>query len=432
MRPLSILIAIIVAGVLYLLVIERDRLMQLAGVQSDAPAAVSVEETDAGETSVAETATTEEDARVVSVSAFKSRAQEIDNGVLLRGRTEAARKVEVRAETAGLVNSEPLRKGAEVEAGQLMCEIDPGTRLASLAEAEARLPEAQARLPEAQARLPEAQGRLLEAEARLAEARINDNAARQLSEDGFASETRVAATTAAVQSALASVETAKAGVISAEAGLKAASAGIEAAEAAVAAAMKEIDRLTITAPFGGILETDTAELGSLLQPGALCGTIIQLNPMKLVGFVPETEVAKIQVGALAGGRTTAGQEVAGRVTFLSRSSDEQTRTFRVEITVQNDDFELRDGQTAEILISAEGTTAHLLPASALTLNDTGALGVRIAEDGEAMFVPVRVLRDTVEGIWVAGLADEADVIITGQEYVTDGVKIDVSLQEEGL
>lgn len=432
MRPFSFLIALIVAGVLYLLVIERDRLLEFAGAGPASEVTETDSETAAAE---AEPAATVEEAnaeRVVSVSALRSEAQQIDSAVLLRGRTEAARKVEVRAETAGLVNSDPLRKGSTVEAGQLMCKIDPGTRLASLAEAEARLPEAEARLPEAEARLPEARGRLAEAEARLAEARINDNAARQLSQDGFASETRVAATTASVQSALASVETAKAGVISAEAGMKAAKAGIEAAEAAVAAAKKEIDRLEIKAPFGGILETDTAELGALLQPGALCATVLQLNPMKLVGFVPETEVSKVKIGAIAGARTTSGQEVTGNVTFISRSSDEQTRTFRVEITVANDDLSLRDGQTAEILIAADGTNAHLLPASALTLNDDGTLGVRIANAGRAKFVPVTVLRDTVEGIWVSGLEDRADIIVVGQEYVIDGVKLDVTYKEAGL
>ena len=43
---------------------------------------------------------------------MRSTAQAIDNAVLLRGRTEAARQVDVRAETSGLVSSEPLRKGA--------------------------------------------------------------------------------------------------------------------------------------------------------------------------------------------------------------------------------------------------------------------------------------------------------------------------------
>lgn len=430
MRYFSIITALVVTASLYLLIFERDRLFAFAG-REDADEAAAEVVTEAGEAtggSVAE----EEDVRVVSVVAMKSQAQQIDSGVLLRGRTEAARIVEIRAETSGLIASNPLRKGASVEKGQLMCEIAPGTRLATLREVEARLPEAKSRLPEAEARLPEAKGRLAEAEARLVEARINDNAARQLSADGFASETRVASTTAGVQAALAGLETAKAGVASAEAGVNSAKAGIESAEAAIAAAKKEIERLEIKAPFSGILETDTAELGTLMQPGALCATLIQLNPIRLVGFVPETEVARVELGAEAGGRTTAGQDVEGTVTFLSRSSDEQTRTFRVEITVNNDDLALRDGQTVEILIRADGKQAHLLPASAMTLDDTGTLGVRVVDSDRAEFKPISILRDTPDGVWVSGLDEEEGVIVTGQEYVADGVKIDVTYQEAGL
>ena len=411
MRLFSIITAIVVTLALYLVVFERDRLLSFAYGGSDAPV-VEVKAT-AAETPADDAV---EGARVVSVVAMRSTAQAIDNAVLLRGRTEAARQVDVRAETSGLVNSEPLRKGSYVNAGQLLCEIAPGTRQSALLEA-------QARLPEAKARLPESEGRVLEAEARLKEARINDNAAKQLSADGFASDIRVAGTQATVQSALAAVETARAGVESAR-------AGILGAEAAIAPAQNEISRLKITAPFAGLLETDTAELGALMQPGGLCATIIQLNPIKLVAFVPETEIAKVAVGARAGGRTTANQTVEGRVTFMSRSSDPETRTFRVEITVDNDDLELRDGQTAEILIGAEGQKAHLLPASSLTLNDEGTLGVQVAnEDSKAAFMPVSILRDTAEGMWVAGLPDEASVIIVGQEYVMDGVAIKATYSE---
>ena len=117
------------------------------------------------------------------------------------------------------------------------------------------------------------------------------------------------------------------------------------------------------------------------------------------------------------------------MTFLSRTADEATRTFRVDVEVPNPDLSIRDGQTVEIAIAADGENAHLLPASALTLNDSGLLGVRIAEEGVARFVPVTILRDTVEGVWLAGLPEVAEVIVVGQEYVTDGVRVAVTLRE---
>lgn len=411
MRLLPILTAIVVCAFLYLLVFERDT---LRGLGSSPAEAAQID----GETSDDQTATDVEDTgpNLVKVVALASTARDIDSAVQVRGRTEAARQVNVQAETSGQVVSEPLRRGAMVSAGQLLCELDPGTRQANLAEAKARLAEAKARVPEAGARVVEAQ-------ARLDEALINDNAASRLSEGGFASETRVASTKASVQAA-------RAGLQSAQSGLSSTEAGIESAAASVAAAEKEIERLQLHAPFDGLLESDTAELGTLLQPGALCGTIIQLDPIKVVGFIPETEVDRIKVGARAGAQLISGRQVQGAVTFLSRSADETTRTFRVEIEVANADLSIRDGQTADILIASDGTNAHLLPGSALTLNDEGDLGVRVADDTDTVrFVPVTLLRDTVDGVLVGGLPETARVIVVGQEYVTDGVQVEVTLRD---
>jgi len=64
-----------------------------------------------------------------------------------------------------------------------------------------------------------------------------------------------------------------------------------------------------------------------------------------------------------------------------------------------------------------------LPQSSLTLNDEGRLGVRLVKNGIATFAPVDVIRDTTTGIWVSGLGEMADVIIVGQEFVTDGVPV---------
>ena len=265
---------------------------------------------------------------------------------------------------------------------------------------------------------PEAEARLDQAVAQLAEARINQNASTKLSAGGFASTTRVANAEANVATALASVESARAGV-------QAAQAGIQSAQANVATAEKELERLLIRAPFAGLLESDTAELGTLLQPGDLCATVIQLNPIKLVAFVPETEVTRVKVGAPARATLATGQtDVTGQVTFLSRAADETTRTFLVEIEVANTDMNISDGQTAEILVAGEGATAHLLPQSALTLNDDGVLGIRsIDEDAIVAFHPVQLLRDTPEGVWLTGLDDSVDVIVLGQEYVIAGVRV---------
>jgi len=309
MRFFPILTAIVVTVVIYFALFQREALVAFAlgdaAKEPDATAALSAD--------IAKRPP-------VSVVVLKSTAQSVDSGLVLRGRTEAARNIDVRSETSGLVVSEPLRKGAFVRKGQVLCKLDSGTRIVALAEAKARL----------------------------AEAQINETAATALAQKGFGSTSVAIARQATLESAQAGVERAK----------------------------KEIARLKISAPFDGLLESDTAELGQLLQPGSLCGNIIQLDPIKLVGFVPEQDIAKISQGALAGGRLIDGTKVSGRVTFLSRSADPTTRTFRVEVKVPNPDLNIRDGSTAEIFIAFSNTRAHLLPQSSLTLDDGGNLGVR--------------------------------------------------------
>ncbi|RKF16664.1 efflux RND transporter periplasmic adaptor subunit [Roseovarius spongiae] len=415
MRLFPILAALVVCAVIYGVVFQREAVMEMLGGTAPGEAAGA----EAAETASAPDATAAESAAAagpVRVVAIHSVAQTIDSAIVLRGQTAADRQVEIRAETSGQVISEPLRKGSAVAEGQLLCRLDPASREATLDEARARRDEARARVPEAEARLAEAQ-------ARVAEAEINNTAATKLSEGGYASESRVAETRAALSSAQAAVQSAKSG-------LEAARTGIRAAEAAVAAAEDEIARLEMRAPFDGLLESDTAELGSLLQPGALCATVIQLDPIKLVGYVPETEVAKVAPGAEAHAALVSGQEVTGEVSFISRDADPETRTFRIEIMAPNPDLALRAGQSAEIAIASDGTDAHLLPQSALTLNDDGALGVRVvSDDSSADFTPVTLIRDTVRGVWVAGLPAQADVIVIGQEYVTSGVPVKPSYRD---
>lgn len=355
MKIIPLVNALLVTTALYALVFERDRLLGFAGTQ-EPPAADP-------QPSVAS-------APPVPVQVFASQARPVDQGVVLRGETAAARRVELRAETTGRVISEPLRRGAEVAAGAVLCRIDPGTRPAQLAEAEARLTEAE----------------------------LNATAAARLQAGGYRSETAAAGATAALQ---------------------AASAGVEAVRT-------DIARLEITAPFAGVLEEDSAELGALLSAGGLCATVIALDPIRLVGFLPETELSRVSPGALVGARLATGQQVSGRVSYLSRSADPATRTFRVEAEVDNPTRTIREGQSVEMMIAAAGTRAHLLPASALTLDDAGHLGVRLAIEDQARFAPVSVLRDEPGGLWVTGLPERADVIVVGQDYVTDGSALAVT------
>jgi len=357
MRPVPILLALLVCAAISAFVLK--------GGNSAAPP----EETQTSGPAVAT------EFPPVSVLVQRSVAQAVTSGIVLRGQTEAFRQLEVRAEIDGKVISQPLRKGTLVTEGELLCELDVGTRQAAVTEAKALLEEAKA----------------------------NNKGAAGLVKKGIISETAAFSREAALETAQANLDRAQ----------------------------REYNNLKIEAPFSGLLESDTAEFGSFIQRGSPCATVLQLNPMKLVGNATEEQVSRITQEAKAGARLLSGQQVEGKVTFISRRADSITRTFRVEITVPNNDGRLRDGSTADIYIGLSGEKGHIIPQSALTLNGDGILGIRAVKNDKAVFIPVQIIRDSAEGAWVSGLPEQVDIIVVGQEYVTDGRDVSVTFTDKG-
>ncbi|MEM7058734.1 MAG: efflux RND transporter periplasmic adaptor subunit [Pseudomonadota bacterium] len=362
MRLTSVIAALLIAGGLWYWFVLRHDLM----VGDPEPMAAAITTTDDGASGQP---SSEEDASIkpVPVVVIQSQAQETQGSLLIRGRTHANRNVEVASETTGRVISEALPSGSRVTAGQVLCRLNPGVRDAELAEAKAVLAEAQAEA----------------------------SAAKQLKQKGFTADTT----------------------------LKTAEAQLQAAQARLDRVKWDIAQLDIKAPFDGVLETDTAEIGTLMTPGSVCADVIDLMRVKVTAYVAEQEVDLLSLGQPADARLINGVEAEGQISFLSRMADELTRTFAVEVTIENPDGSIRDGMTAELRVGLPPETAHLLPHTVLTLDDLGRMGVRVDEDGVARFYPVDILSETAEGIWLGGLPETANVIVVGQEFVRDGRRV---------
>jgi multidrug efflux system membrane fusion protein len=155
--------------------------------------------------------------------------------------------------------------------------------------------------------------------------------------------------------------------------------------------------------------------------------MIELNPLLVVGDVPETQAASLKVGAPATARLVSGQMLSGRIRYVARDADPQTRTYHLEVAIPNSNLEVRSGLSAEVHIGAGSGPAHLIPVSALVLDAAGRQGVRyVAADGRVAFAPITVVEESGEGLWVKGLNGPVQLIVVGQSYVADGQKVQVA------
>jgi len=291
--------------------------------------------------------------------------QEWRDEITIRGRTEALRKVTVRAETSGVVAETPARQGADVEAGDVLCRIKVDARQAALNEARASL----------------------------SKARLDYNGAVKLAKEGFRSETSVASIKAAFDLAKANVE-------QAELNLK---------------------KTNISAPFRGIYDKRMVEAGDFMNIGDPCGVVIQQSPFLVTGAISERDISKITAGDAGTARLSTGEIIDGSVRFVASSADPATRTFEVELEIPNEKGTLKDGVTAEFTVFAAERNAHLIPRVTLVLDDNGRIAVRTVDsENKVKTTLISLLGENVDGVWVQGLEGNVSLITRGQDFVTDG------------
>ena len=120
-------------------------------------------------------------------------------------------------------------------------------------------------------------------------------------------------------------------------------------------------------------------------------------------------------------RLANGLTRQGRVRYVSPSASDGTRTYRVEIEIENPDYLIPDGITAEVTIPLAPVEASRVPRSALIFSSAGDLGVRtVDQDGKVGFAPTTIVEDDQAFMWLTGVADGARVIVQGQDFVREG------------
>ena len=311
----------------------------------------------------------------VRVQRMKARSHEV--AITVRGRSEAGRRVDVRAETDGRIVEIGASRGDAVEKGSVLARFAVEERRAKIAEYEARL----------------------------RQRRIHFEATEALAKKGLSS-----------REALANAK-----------------ADIDAAKAAVEQVELDFARTRLRAPFDGVLLEGHAELGDYLQRGDPFGRIIDLDPILFVGSVTERSVAWLRPGLPAVARTLAGDEIRGTLRYIAPSADIATRTYRIEVEAANPGYRTREGVTADITIVVDTRMAHFVTPALLSLADDGTIGLKTVDDGNRVrFRPVDIIEDTTDGVWLGGLPPEIRVIIVGQDFVSAGQEVTpVSPDESG-
>ena len=311
------------------------------------------------------------------VRVVQSQAQLKTRYASVRGKTQNKRTVQVSTEIQGRVVNRAVERGQSVAANQLLCRLSVDDRQAAL----------------------------VESQQRVNQAKIDYDGAKQLRAKGYNSESAIAA--------------AKANLASARAELKRRDLALRKTE--------------IRAPFAGFIEDVHLEIGDYAQPGTACATLVDLNPMLLVGRVSELVVLNIETGNEAIGELADRSQVRGPITFVGQQDDPATRTYAIEVELDNESGKLRSGMTTQIRIPVEEAFAHKISPALFSLDNEGGYGVRVVNnDDRVEFYSVTIVAEDEDGVWVSGLPNTSNIIIVGQELVISGERVDPVFINETL
>ena len=185
----------------------------------------------------------------------------------------------------------------------------------------------------------------------------------------------------------------------------------------------EFKKIALYAPFDGILLDNHKIAGELVMPGEKVYELIDLSSLEIYGYINENEIMKIS-NENEVEITILGENVQGFIDYVSPIADTETKTFEIVVKVNNKDLRYKDGLSSIISINKGEVLAHKISPSILALGDQGELGVKIITDNNLVgFKKIEIIEDTSDYMLVTGLDKTEKIIIVGQQYVSNGEKV---------
>jgi membrane fusion protein, multidrug efflux system len=217
--------------------------------------------------------------------------------------------------------------------------------------------------------------------------------------------------------------------------MESASSEVERLAAQVSLAGQELGDTLIRAPFSGFISRRLVDPGAFVSQGQLLATMYQTDPLEISFMVPEKYTAQADYGQEVRIQVSAhpGQVFTGRVTFLSPSVDESTRSFEVKASIDNPDNRLRPGSFASaVLILGYREASLVIPERSLVATRDGYLVfVLDQEEGRVESRNVRTgsRRPGLVEI-LEGLDPGEQVVVAGHMNLNDKMQVRV-VQESG-
>ena len=301
---------------------------------------------------------------IPSVQVVTSNSRQVQQSLAINGITEADRYVTIRSETTGKVITINKQDGDSIKAGEVIVQLDTQD-------------------------LP---ARIRQVQAFLDQTRLEYEGAKKLRIQGLLNEAQLAASLTS----------------------------LEQANSQLASLNLQLDNFTIRAAFAGQIENTQIELGSYIRQGDAIADIYDYSQLKFVGAVSEKDIQSLKLKQTASVELISGDSVAATVSYIGSVTNPATRTFRVELTVPKVG-RFVSGVTSVASVELGVLQGHYISPALLFINPDGLMGLKILDSADSVqFREISIIHSDPNGVWVDGLANQAEIIVVGQGFVNIG------------
>ena len=367
----------------------------------------------------------------LTISAMEVQNQDIDLQIRASGVTSTSFDMIITSRRKAAVTSIKATEGSWVKEGDVIVQLDQGTLAADIDAARADRQAALSAYEDAKTKFGTSgtlAAQLTAAEAELEAIEKNFNSTKQLVERGL--QTELTLTNQRAQLRAAETRLFELQSLSKEKELSASYAALKRVDAEIARLEEQQSFTTIKAPQDGWLETIHLEKGEIASEGGAVAELLGLAKILLTVPVPQARINDVLIGDRVAIIINNEQGYQGQVQKIASDANQATRTFDVEIALDNEDGKLRSGMSAEAAIIIDDAKAYRISPAHLNVDADGQLTAKIANQaGFVETVQVTLARTEGNMAYVTGLQDGMIVLAAGQAFLSDGDKVTYSLEK---
>ena len=356
------------------------------------------------------------------VSAIEVKNESVPIYFRSTGITKSIFDIQITARREGLIENIYAVDGSLINKGDIIIALNKGTLEQELNAAKALLLAEENELDFVKRKF-QADGsyskRIKSAKAALSKSKKDFESSKKLKEKGIRTELELEEKYANYKSAEASLTELL--EISKNQEISRFSANIQKINTDIAKLEEQIEFTEIRSPRSGWIENIKVEIGEFIKNGKNVARLIGLDDLILEMQIPQSNISNVKLGDQVEINFNNEKYFNGKVLKIGAIANDSTRTFNIEVRIQNSDETLRAGMSAEAQIKIDQVNAFKISPAHLNTNNNGELYVKIiGSNNQVEARVINIVKTHDNFAYISGLTNKTIVLTTGQAFLQSG------------